>query len=149
MSVTPVRCQLAHDSESLLDMGCGTGILAIVAEKLGALPITAIDNDEWAFHNTKENIVANQCENIKAMLGDAHLLEDKRYQVILANINLNILINDIPKYVECLDPNGILVMSGILTDDVKALSNKAKELGLTVKSIETKDNWALISTQKS
>jgi ribosomal protein L11 methyltransferase len=136
-------------NKSVLDMGCGTGILAIVAEKLGATNITAIDNDNWAFENTKENIVANQCSKIKVLHGDASCLGSEKFDVILANINLNILIADIEKYVNCINNNGLLIMSGIFITDIPKLSGVAQNNGLNVILSQSRNDWALLLTKKS
>jgi ribosomal protein L11 methyltransferase len=135
--------------KSLLDMGCGTGILAIVAEKLGASSITAIDNDKWAFENANENVIANKCSKIKVVLGDATYLGNEKYDVVVANINLNILIADMEKYVSCLNKNGLLIMSGILVTDIPRLTEISQLNGLDIVISQTRNDWAMISTKKS
>ena len=134
--------------KKVLDMGCGTGILAIVAEKLGAQFVTAIDNDTWAYKNAKENIVANSCDKIEVILGDASTLENNTYDIILANINLNILMADMKTYVKHLEHNGLLVMSGILTSDVEMLKSSATNHGLTFIESKSRNKWALVTTKK-
>jgi len=135
--------------KSVLDMGCGTGILAIVAEKLGAANVKAIDNDSWAYENAKENVAANNCFKIDVVLGDAAAIGNHKFDVILANINLNILLNDMAQYVQSLTPNGVLVMSGILTGDIATIEQAAKQHGLTIVHSKTKNDWALVRTIKS
>ncbi len=132
--------------KTVLDMGCGTGILAIVAEKLGAASVTAIDNDSWAYENSMENVTANGCSNINVVLGDASSIKDENYDVILANINLNILLSDLPIYRKHLNAKGILLMSGILTTDIPAISEAASRNGLTVVATQSKNDWALVRT---
>jgi ribosomal protein L11 methyltransferase len=135
--------------KSVLDMGCGTGVLAIIAEKLGATDVTAIDIDEWAYANTCENIAANSCSKIEVEQNDANGLMGKKFDIILANINRNILLNDLPTYAKHLNPSGILVMSGILKQDTDLIIQKSEELGLQVASTQYKDEWASIVTIKS
>ena len=127
--------------KSVLDMGCGTGILAIFAAMKNAKPIDAIDIDEWCVENTNENIEKNKCEFISVFLGDAELLKDQKYDIIIANINRNILLQDLPVYKRCLHTNGILLLSGFYTEDESLLQAKAKELGFEfLKKIE-RNNW--------
>lgn len=135
-------------NKNVLDMGCGTGILAIVAEKLGAKKITAIDNDIWAFENAQENVIKNDCTRIKVLHGDATLLGNENYDVILANINLNILINDMWVYINSLNKGGLLVMSGILTNDITVLSEAAEKIGFKVLAKRNRNDWMLLSTKK-
>jgi len=124
-----------------LDMGCGTAILAILAEKKGAKPIDAIDIDNWCYLNSKENAVRNNCHEISVYEGDADLLKGKKYDLVIANINRNILLNDMQQYVDCLNNNGILLLSGFYNDDIPFIDASCTEKGLTfVKKIE-RNNW--------
>ncbi|RYC53383.1 50S ribosomal protein L11 methyltransferase [Flagellimonas olearia] len=127
--------------KSVLDMGCGTGVLAILAKKKGAGPVDAIDIDEWCYLNTQENIERNDCESIKAFQGDSSLLKGKKYNVILANINRNILMEDIPVYVECLTSGGTLLLSGFYLKDLDAISSKCAAYGLQFEKNLEKNNW--------
>lgn len=127
--------------KSVLDMGCGTGVLAILAKKKGAGPVDAIDIDEWCYLNTQENIERNDCESIKAFQGDSSLLKGKKYNVILANINRNILMEDIPVYVECLTSGGTLLLSGFYLEDLDAISSKCAAYGLQFEKNLEKNNW--------
>jgi ribosomal protein L11 methyltransferase len=136
-------------NKTVLDMGCGTGVLAILAEMKGASAITAIDIDDWAYLNTLENIQVNRCVRIETFCGDVKLIEGKGYDTILANINLNILLSDIPYYEKSLLPDGKLLLSGILKSDIEAIKQKADENGLTHLSTATRDEWVRISFQKS
>ena len=97
-----------------LDMGCGTGILAILAALKGAKPVDAIDIDPWCYENTIENVSRNRVDFIKAYEGDSSLLKGKQYDLIIANINRNILIDDIPTYAGCLNHEGVLLLSGLM-----------------------------------
>ena len=124
-----------------LDMGCGTAILAILAEMKGAKPIDAIDIDNWCYLNSIENAERNDCKEISVYEGDAALLKGKNYDLIIANINRNILLNDMQQYVDCLNKNGILLLSGFYTEDIPFIDASCTERGLTyVKKFE-RNNW--------
>ncbi len=129
------------EGKSVLDMGCGTGVLAILAKKRGAGDVEAIDIDEWCFLNTQENIERNECANIKAYQGDSGLLEGKQYNIILANINRNILLEDIPIYANCLKKGGALFLSGFYLEDLDAISSKCAAHGLEFEKNLEKNNW--------
>jgi ribosomal protein L11 methyltransferase len=128
----------------VLDMGCGTGILAIVAEKLGAENVVAIDNDQWAFENATENAERNHCNKIRVFLGDASLLNSMNFDIILANINLNTLISDLPIYKNYLSGKGKLIISGILRSDIPVINKAALELNLFPFVEENRNDWVLI-----
>lgn len=134
--------------KTVLDMGCGTGVLAILSEMKGAKALTAIDNDDWAYQNTLENVQVNHCKRIATFCGDVKLIEGKLYDIILANINLNILLADIQHHEKSLLPFGRLMLSGILKSDIEVIKQKAKEHGLTHLNTSTRDDWAMISFQK-
>lgn len=124
-----------------LDMGCGTAILAILAEMKGAKPIDAIDIDNWCYLNSIENAERNNCHEISVYEGDASLLKNKKYDLIIANINRNILLNDMHHYVDCLNKNGILLLSGFYNEDIPFIDESCTEKGLTfVKKFE-RNNW--------
>lgn len=124
-----------------LDMGCGTAILAILAEMKGAKPIDAIDIDNWCYLNSIENAERNNCKNITVYEGDADLLKNKKYDLIIANINRNILLNDMQSYVDCLNPKGTILFSGFYTEDIPFIDASCIEKGLTfVKKLE-RNNW--------
>ena len=124
-----------------LDMGCGTAILAILAEMKGAQPIDAIDIDNWCYLNSIENAVRNNCTQITVYEGDADLLKDKKYDLIIANINRNILLNDMQTYVDCLNKEGVLLLSGFYNEDIPFIDASCTEKGLTyVKKFE-RNNW--------
>ena len=131
-----------------LDMGCGTAILAILAEMKGAQPIDAIDIDNWCYLNSIENAERNNCKHISVYEGDASLLVGKKYDVIIANINRNILLNDMQQYVDCLNENGILFLSGFYTEDIPVISESCTSRGLTyVKQFE-RNNWVALKYVK-
>lgn len=124
-----------------LDMGCGTAILAILAEMKGAKPIDAIDIDNWCYLNSIENAERNNCKEISVYEGEASLLKGKKYDLIIANINRNILLNDMQQYVDCLNKNGILLLSGFYNEDIPFINESCEEKGLTfVKKLE-RNNW--------
>lgn len=134
----------------VLDMGCGTGILSILAAKLGASTVTGIDIDEWSYRNARENIENNQLQNIQIKIGNAGLLEkEKEFDFILANINRNILLTDMPFYERCLKDGGILIMSGFYTQDLPSIRQKAAELGMTYGDQKMKQNWVAVSFTKN
>ena len=131
-----------------LDMGCGTAILAILAEMKGAKPIDAIDIDNWCYLNSIENAERNKCTEISVYEGDASLLLNKKYDLIIANINRNILLNDMQTYVTCLSQNGILLLSGFYNEDIPFIDESCVEKGLVfVKKLE-RNNWVSLKYLK-
>lgn len=132
-----------------LDMGSGTGVLAIVAVKKGAQQIDAVDIDDWAYENCIENIAVNgAAEMITPVLGDASVIEGKHYDFILANINRNILLADMPRYLAIMNDGAELLMSGILERDIPMISAKAEELGLAVTGTRLREGWAVVACRK-
>ena len=124
-----------------LDMGCGTAILAILAEMKGAQPIDAIDIDNWCYLNSIENAERNDCKHISVYEGDASLLAGKKYDLIIANINRNILLNDMQTYVDCLNPNGVILFSGFYEQDIPYIDASCTEKGLTFVKKINRNNW--------
>ncbi len=124
-----------------LDMGCGTAILAILAEMRGAQPIDAIDIDNWCYLNSIENAERNNCKHITVYEGDASLLVDQKYDLIIANINRNILLNDMQAYVNCLNKGGLLLLSGFYEEDIPFIDASCTEKGLTYVKKFQKNNW--------
>lgn len=124
-----------------LDMGCGTAILAILAEMKGAEPIDAIDIDNWCYLNSIENAERNHCSHITVYEGDAALLAGKNYDLIIANINRNILLNDMQAYVDCLNKGGLLLLSGFYEEDIPAIDACCTEKGLTYIKKFQRNNW--------
>lgn len=129
------------NNKMVLDMGCGTAVLAILAEKRGASKIDAIDIDEWCFENSIENVERNQCKNISVFQGDASLLENKKYDSIIANINRNILLQDMEIYSRCLQKEGELYLSGFYKEDLVLITETCNKLGLTFVSNKERNNW--------
>lgn len=128
----------------VLDMGSGTGVLAILAAKKGAAYVEAIDVDEWAFRNAQENFERNGVK-VNALLGNASsLTADKHFDLILANINRNILLRDMPAYAAVLNPGGTLLLSGFYEHDVQALQDKAETLGLRLVQQKSRNDWTAL-----
>ena len=127
--------------KNVLDMGCGTAVLAILAAMKGASVIHAIDMDHWSYLNALENVKLNKQDHIQVKEGKVDLLGDHRYDVILANINRNTLLNDIPVYAEHLNKGGILVLSGFYRDDLAAISEKCASSGLSFQENLENNDW--------
>ncbi|NJK98579.1 MAG: 50S ribosomal protein L11 methyltransferase [Bacteroidales bacterium] len=125
----------------VLDMGCGTGVLAILAHKLGATNITAIDIDEWAVSNAKENFELNEVDKFDLLLGGAEIIGNRKFDFILANINRNILINDMTSYATALKQGGVLLISGIYHTDLELVRYEAEQNQLTYKNHLEKKSW--------
>lgn len=136
------------DNKKTLDMGCGTGILAIMAAYKGATQIDAIDIDPWCVENSQENIQRNNVAFINVLLGDAELLKNKKYDFIIANINRNILLNDLPIYVLAMNPNAEIVLSGFYKEDLEIIDKKCLELGLVQQEIIERNNWISVRYKK-
>ncbi|MEZ7856060.1 MAG: 50S ribosomal protein L11 methyltransferase [Polaribacter sp.] len=136
--------QLDLENKKVLDMGCGTGILAIFAEMKGAKPLDAIDIDNWCYENSVENVTRNNCENISVYEGDATLLVDKKYDVIIANINRNILLMDMKVYTNCLQEGGILLLSGFYEQDIPVIDAEVIKYGLKLEKFIQRNNWVAL-----
>ncbi|MEY4605212.1 MAG: hypothetical protein RIT43_2504 [Bacteroidota bacterium] len=132
----------------VLDMGTGTGVLAIISEKLGAGDVLAVDIEEWSVENARENALRNECKNIKFLCGDLDVVDSTEYELILANINKNVLKNHLPEYANKMRMNGTLFLSGFFYSDCEELISRAGEVGFEKKRILTRDNWAAIEFQK-
>lgn len=130
---------------SLLDMGCGTAILAILARMRGAQPCTAIDIDDWCVRNSEENIALNGVDQISVYHGDASILRDKGpFDYVIANINRNILLADMTHYVARMNPGATLLMSGFYVEDIDVLRAEAERLGLIWQHHRENNRWAAI-----
>jgi len=130
--------------KSVLDMGCGTGVLAILSSQKGANPVEAIDIDNWCYLNSLENIERNNVPEISVKEGGAELLGEKKYDVIIANINRNILLNDMQKYVLVLQPDGDLYLSGFYKGDIPIIQEACEKLGLKFQENLEKDKWVAV-----
>jgi ribosomal protein L11 methyltransferase len=129
------------EGKSVLDMGCGTGVLAILAAMKGAKPVEAIDIDNWCYINSLENVERNGALDITVLEGDASLLVNKTYDIIIANINRNILLKDMKIYKSCLSPGGHLFLSGFYDNDIPLITEEANTLNLTLKHQIERNNW--------
>ena len=142
-------CGVTLTNKRILDMGCGTGVLAILAKKLGAKEVLAIDLDEWSVENSIENCAANSCADINVKQGDIDLIKNEaEFDFILANINKNILKTHLSVYSEKLNQGGILFISGFFKSDVEELANFAITQNLKFKSQNVREEWAMVILEK-
>lgn len=136
------------EGKTVLDMGCGTGVLAILAEMNGAKLLDAIDYDNWCYLNSLENVERNNCKNITVLEGDARLLADKKYDIIIANINRNILLSDISVYTSCLNKNGLLFLSGFYKDDIQVIEAECNKYELKHVDTLERNHWVALKFEK-
>lgn len=137
------QMNLDHQDKMIMDAGCGTAILSIMASKCGAKRIDAFDIDEWSVVNGKENVEINQCANISIRQGEiSNLTFDHNYDIILANINKNILLHEIPQYVSYLNPEGFILLSGFYEKDLPDLVSRAHQYQLKHVNSDVHENWA-------
>ena len=138
------QLEINHQDKTVLDAGSGTGILAILASKLGARLVDAFDMEDWAFENLKENVTLNNCSEIFINKGTIKniLLQEEKYDILLANINRNVLLDEMPEYFERLKKGGALVLSGFYVEDIPLIEERAAEFGLKKISFKEKNNWA-------
>lgn len=130
--------------KAVLDMGCGTGVLAILTNLKGAKIVDAIDIDNWCYQNTLENIARNECDTINVEEGGAELLQDRKYDMILVNINRNILLRDIPTYAKCLNAKGNLFLSGFYEEDIPVIRKACETLDLEYIEHFERENWVAV-----
>lgn len=135
------------DGCRLLDCGCGTGILSLVAKRCGASHVTAYDIDEWSVENTKHNAEINGIDLVDVLLGDVSVLShvDGVFDIIVANINRNILYDDMPSILETMAPGGRLILSGFYEEDADMLVERAAEFGLKEECRKVTNNWTMLS----
>ena len=141
--------QMDLQDKTVLDMGCGTAVLAILAAMRGAKDIVAIDIDTWCTENSIENIGVNNIKGVKVLLGGAELLQGMHFDIILANINRNILLADMEQYAACLSSGGELYMSGFYVQDIPLIEAEANRNGLKLIDYNEKNNWAVVKTVKN
>lgn len=142
------QMDMDHKNKMVMDAGCGTAILSIMASKLGAKSVEAFDIDEWSVINGKENIEVNNCENINIRQGMiSELTFEDNYDIILANINKNILLQELPQYVAYLNPGGYLLLSGFYERDIPDLMTRAHVYQLKQVSRDVRENWASLLLQ--
>ncbi|MEQ9402227.1 MAG: 50S ribosomal protein L11 methyltransferase [Cyclobacteriaceae bacterium] len=142
------QMRLDHLNKKVLDVGSGTGILAIMAAKRGATSITASDIDDWCIENSKENFSLNQIESINLFKGQIDVINERDFDIVIANINKNVLLDQMEAYASRLKNGGTLLLSGFYADDVDDLLNKARIFGLVKEEQTTRDNWALLALTK-
>lgn len=146
-----LRAILASDmsGKSVLDMGCGTALLAILARKHGAEKVVAIDIDEFAYENAKENVALNGTPDIEVRLGGADAIkESDSFDYVIANINRNILLMDMVNYVRCMHSGSQIFISGFYTEDMEVLKEEAARHGLRYLDYAENDNWAMMKFVK-
>ena len=138
-----IKLMLTEDfrGKDVLDMGSGTGVLAILAKKLGSAKTVAIDNDEWAYRNALDNVKLNDENDIVVELGDANSLNNRQFDIIIANINRNILLRDMHEYVKCLKHGGKIFFSGFYEADLQLIRKEAERLGLSYLNHIKKNEW--------
>ena len=135
--------------KEVLDMGCGTGVLAILAAQKGAARIVGIDIDEWAYHNTLENCRLNDTEHVQTVLGGAEQIAAQgTFDYIFANINRQILVNDIQHYTAALKPDGTLFMSGFYEQDIPVVETVCKENGLSLRTYQSRNQWVAVTVTR-
>ncbi len=134
-------------NKTLFDFGTGTGLLAILAEKLGAKHVTAIDNDEWSINNATENIQQNNCERLELLMAD-HIITTKKFDIVLANINKNIITDNFKSLVNIMKPDACLVLSGLLETDEADIINLASVFMLKQVEIKKRDKWLMLQFNK-
>jgi ribosomal protein L11 methyltransferase len=147
--MSKILLDLPKIPDNILDMGTGTGVLAIIAEKLGAKSICAIDIEPWSVENTIENAERNQCVKIEALCGDVDLINGKKFDLVLANINKNVLKQQMQSYVHSMNTGAMLVLSGFFETDIDELVEVAISFGLTFESKLDKETWASIKLIKN
>lgn len=141
--------KLDLEGKELLDMGCGTAVLAILARLKGAKRVAAIDIDEWAYNNALENIRLNHTEDIQVALGGAEKIKEfGQFDIVFANINRNILLNDICQYTNSMKPGSILFMSGFYVEDIPAIEAECQKNGLKLDSYNERNNWVAVKVLK-
>ena len=136
------------DNKRVLDMGCGTGVLGILASKKGASTVDAIDYDPWCVDNTIENATANLCKNINAIQGETLDEEQPIYDFIFANINRNVLTEHIPSYSKALKPEGALFLSGFYHGDIKLMESSCQKENLTLIASKERETWCALKFAK-
>ena len=152
-ATTSCMIKLMLDSDfknkSVLDLGTGTGILAILAERLGAASILAIDIDDNSVENSMENIARNNCGRITIQKGDASILAGRRFDIVLVNINRNILLQDMGRYSDSLNDHGLLFLSGILVEDERVILESASRYHLQADQRLTEGDWLAIKLKRN
>lgn len=146
--MSELMLDLSIEGKSVLDMGCGSGILAILAGKFKAKSVLAIDNDDWAIENCIENCQRNNVTEIETLKGEAYILQNKKFDIILANINRNVLLTDMKTYSDTLNVGGQLLLSGFFVEDHRIICEAAMDQGLQLQKELEKLNWKAIQFTK-
>ncbi len=133
----------------VLDMGCGTGILGMLCSMRGCQSVLGIDIDEWAYNNAIENMELNHIENMEIQMGGAELLNEQSFDIVLANINRNILLDDMQHYAKVLKPGGLLFLSGFYTEDLEIITQETQKHQLSYLSHKTDNNWVAAAYKKA
>jgi ribosomal protein L11 methyltransferase len=143
------QLDIDHKGKSVVDLGTGTGILAILAKKLGAKAVEATDIDEWCIENSTENFGLNGIRDIKVHLADAHNFKPGvTFDIVLANINKNVLLDEMRQYSSFCKKKGLLLLSGFYTEDIDDIEHAAAKFGFKVKAKSDRDRWAQLTLQK-
>lgn len=132
--------ELGFEGKSVLDFGTGTGVLAVLAEKMGAKSVLAIDNDDWSIDNAKENMEDNRCSRIVLQQAD-HLAIGEKFDILLANINKNVLLSQMPQIQQHLATGGVIIMSGLLAGDRDAIEEEARQNNLYINGQKQRNGW--------
>lgn len=140
--------RIAFDERVVLDFGTGTGVLAILAERLGAASIWAIDNDDWSIENVRENVQVNHCLKIKTRKM-SQVPEDLMFDIILANVNKRVLLLQMKRMGQQLTPEGVLLMSGLLHEDMEDIENEAEICDLSIRDSMASGSWICLEMEKS
>jgi len=142
--VIKTMLNMSFIGKNVLDMGCGTGVLAILAKKMGAKQVMAVDNDEWAYFNCVDNCKTNNVTEIEVKLGNASSTGNQIFDIIIANINRNVLVADMDKYAKKLKKGGVTILSGFYFEDIKIIKEKAEKYGLRLISFDEMNKWAMV-----
>lgn len=144
-----LRALLCADlkGKRVLDMGCGTAVLAILASMRGAESVLAIDIDEWAYLNALDNIALNHIDNVRVEMGDANAIGNEKFDLIVANINRNILLHDMEKYVASMEDGAEIFMSGFYKSDIPVIEAEANKHQLSLISFQEKNLWVAVRFQ--
>ncbi len=141
--------KIDQQNKKVLDAGCGTGILSILAEKKGALQVLGFDIDPWAISNSEENVILNNCQTINIIQGNVHSIRKTLlFDSILANINRNVIFDDLPAYAGHLDNNGFFITSGFFIQDAELIIEKARKSGLSLQHQKNRNKWSSLVFQK-
>lgn len=139
---------IKFENKTVFDYGCGTGVLAILAEKLGSKKIDALDIEVESYENTKENAAINKCGYITPLKGELNEVNGKSFDVVLANINRHVLLKNVTSLFEMLNEDGVLLLSGILGEDIELVTKTYKTVGFTILEVRKRGNWRCIKLTK-